>query len=135
MLLVDDVLDNIKIVHNIGNLSKHILQGELLKYISPRISNRTSNLKKKKAIRNDIFQILLKHDYLVEHHPPKASGGESLRTVYKVGNYYQRALDDENQTKMNQPPKIDVEIIEGNGQYSLLSYLKELYSGLDGPVF
>ena len=41
-----------------------------------------------------------------------------MRTVYKVGTYYQTALDDEIQTKMNQPPKIDVEIIEGNRQYN-----------------
>ena len=50
--------------------------------------------------------------------PPKASGGESLRTVYKVGAYYQKALDDESQTKMNQPIEVDVGIIEGNGQYN-----------------
>ncbi|HEC37195.1 MAG TPA: hypothetical protein ENI29_03105, partial [bacterium] len=118
---IEDVkkfLDSIRIVHNIGNLSKRILQEDLLKYISPRASKRTNNMKKKKAIRNDIFQILLNHEYLVEGHPAKASGGESLRTVYKVGVYYQKALDDESQTKMNQPIEVEVEIIEGNGQYN-----------------
>jgi len=118
---IEDVkkfLDSIRIVHNIGNLSKRTLQEELLKYISPRASKRTNNMKKKKAIRNDIFQIFLKHEYLVENHPSMASGRESMRTFYKVGAYYQRALDDEGQTKMNQPIKVDVEIIEGNGQYN-----------------
>ena len=120
---IEDVkkfLDGIRIVHNVGNLTKRTLQEELLKYISPRASKRTNDIKKKKAIRNDIFQILLKHEYLVESHPSMASGSESTRTFYKVGAYYQRALDDEGQTKMDQPTKVDVEIIfEENGQYNL----------------
>ncbi|NVM54297.1 MAG: hypothetical protein HWN66_11400 [Candidatus Helarchaeota archaeon] len=89
-----------------------------MKYISPRASKRTSSIKKKKTIRNDIFQILLKQGYLEESHPPMASGRESIRTSYKVGDHYQRALDDEAQTKMNQSINIDVEVIEGNGQYN-----------------
>ncbi|KKL22646.1 hypothetical protein LCGC14_2433360, partial [marine sediment metagenome] len=118
---VEDVkkfLNGLMLVHDIGNLSKRTLKEELMKYILPRASKRTSNIKQKKAIRNDIFQILLHHEYLVESHPAKASGGESLRTVYKVGDNYQKALDDEGQTKMNQPIKVDVEIMEGNGQYN-----------------
>ncbi len=118
---VEDVkkfLDSVRIVHNIGNLSKRILQEDLLKYISSRASKRTNNMKKKKAIRNDIFQILLNHEYLVEGHPAKASGGESLGTVYKVGTYYQKALDDESQAKINLPVEVEVEIMEGTGQYN-----------------
>jgi len=115
---VKEFLNGLRIVHDIGNLSTRTLKEELMKYILPRASNRTSNIKQKKAIRNDIFQILLHHEYLVESHPTKASGGESLRTVYRVGANYQRALDDESQTKMNQPINVDVEIMEGNGQYN-----------------
>ena len=115
---IKNFLNSIRVVHNIGNLSEHTLKNELMKYISPRASKRTSNIKKKKTIRNDIFQILLKQGYLEENHPLMASGSQSTRTSYKIGDYYQRALDDDAQTKMNQPINIDIEIIEGNGQYN-----------------
>ncbi|MFW9878072.1 MAG: hypothetical protein ACFFG0_33750, partial [Candidatus Thorarchaeota archaeon] len=115
---VKNFFNAIRIVHNIGNLSTQTIKEELLKYISQRASKRTSNKRKIKTIRNDIFQLLLKHGYLEENHPPMASGIESIRTSYRVGDYYQKALDDEAQTKMNIPINVDVEVIEGKGQYN-----------------
>ena len=115
---VKNFLNGISSVHNIGTLSKHTIKVELMNYIFPKASKRTSNRRSIKTIRNDIFQLLLKHGYLEENHPARASGTESIRTSYKVGNYYQKALDDEAQYKMNLPINVDVEAIEGDMEYN-----------------
>ncbi|MHA2128147.1 MAG: hypothetical protein ACXACO_05805 [Promethearchaeota archaeon] len=115
---VKNFLNSIKIVHNIGNLTERTLKEELLKYTSAIILKRTSNLKDRKKIRDEIFQILLKHGYLEENHPPSASGSQSIRTSYRVGDHYQKALDDEVKTKIAEAFNVDVEVIEGNKQYN-----------------
>ena len=39
-----------------------------------------------------MFEILVKHRYLIESHPRRASGSESLQTSFAVGPHYDEAL-------------------------------------------
>jgi hypothetical protein len=56
-----------------------------------------------KNIRDKIFNLLIKHGYLVENHSKTASGSESIRTSYSVGSQYQKALEDEYLVKFPYP--------------------------------
>ncbi len=117
-------LNAIKTIHNIGNLPEKKLKTELLKYIYRRASKRTSNKRVINAIRDDIFNILIVQRYLVESHPRTASGGESTRTSYMVGEQYEKALNDEFESKRNKVIKIEVEPITTKNKANTLEILK-----------
>jgi len=87
-------LGNIKTVDNVGQLYKGRLKEELLKHISESSKRRNYDQKQIKEIRDDIFNTLVKHGYLVESHPKRASGAESMRTSFAVGPKYKKALKD-----------------------------------------
>ncbi|MBN1801440.1 MAG: hypothetical protein JW891_08040 [Candidatus Lokiarchaeota archaeon] len=97
---VEDIvkfLNGLKTIHKVGNLSERRVKEELMKYIY----NKASKIVKKRKfkhkinkIRDDLFSILVQHDYLVEQHPLEASGAESLRSSYSVGEKFERALKD-----------------------------------------
>ncbi|MFX1364510.1 MAG: hypothetical protein ACFFCE_19490 [Promethearchaeota archaeon] len=87
-------MKSIKSVERVGNLYKDKIKKELLKWIYPKLLKKTSNKGYMKKIRDDLLNKLLKHDYLVEDHPKRASGSESLATSYKVGDQYEKALND-----------------------------------------
>jgi len=105
-------LKDVKTVDNIGQLYKGRLKEELLKYITPSAKKRNYGKKIIKELRDEIFDVLIKHDYLVESHPKRASGSESMRTSYQVGSKYQKAVDDYFQSKKNSAAEIIPEIIE-----------------------
>lgn len=105
-------LKDVKSVDNIGQLYKGRLKEELLKYVAPSAKKRNYAKKQIKELRDEIFEILVKHDYLVEGHPKRASGSESIRTSYQVGSKYQKALEDYFQTKKDSLTDITPEIIE-----------------------
>ena len=83
----------------VAGLTESKLKEELLKYIRNTALKRVQGRKKITELRNSIFQILKTQGYLVEDHPRRASGGESIRTCYKVGDKYQKAVDDLYQVK------------------------------------
>ena len=85
-------LKTISSIDNIGNLYKLKLKNELLKYIGPKAAKKVQDKAQIKEIRDELFEILVKHEYLVEYHPKRASGSETLRTSYAVGPQYQKAL-------------------------------------------
>ena len=87
-------LGNVKIVDNVGQLYKGKLKEELLKHINESARRRNYEKKQIKEIRDEIFITLVKHSYLVENHPKRASGAESMRTSYAVGPHYEKALKD-----------------------------------------
>ncbi|MFX0178497.1 MAG: hypothetical protein ACFE85_19970, partial [Candidatus Hodarchaeota archaeon] len=96
-ILIDDIikfLKNLTTVHQIGNLYPTRIKEELKKALYPTLLTITNDKKRMKEMRNNIFEILLRHEYLVEHHPKRASGSESIRTSYSVGSQFQKALDD-----------------------------------------
>ncbi len=87
-------LKSIKTVDKVGNLYKGRLKEELLKYIQPSAIKRNYGKREIKEIRDELFELLVRHDYLVESHPKRASGSESMRSSFAVGPQYQRALKD-----------------------------------------
>jgi len=87
-------LRNIKTVDNVGQLYKGRLKDELLKHINESSKRRNYDKKQIKEIRDEIFNALVKHGYLVENHPKRASGAESMRTSFAVGPKYEKALKD-----------------------------------------
>jgi len=102
----------LKTIDNIGNLYKRKLKEELLKIIHPKASKKTSKKENIKKIRDDLLALLIKHEYLEESHPNQASGSETLRTSYSVGDHYERALDDYFASKNRLGTDVDIDVIE-----------------------
>ncbi len=88
-----------------GNLYEKRVKKELKTFIFPKASKIYKNKADIKKSRDEIFTILVKFGYLVEVHPTRASGSESVRTSYSVGDHYDKALNDEFETK--QPLSIE----------------------------
>jgi len=105
-------LDYVQTVDQIGNLYKQKLKQDLKEYLYPRISQKTQKKEHMKKIRDKVLDTLIKHGYLVENHPRRASGTEALRTSYSVGERYQQALEDYYEVKGNSLTDINVEILE-----------------------
>jgi len=99
-------------VHKIGNLYKSKLKKELLKFIYPKAVKLTKDKRKLIKIRDNLFEKLKKHDYLIENHPKTAGGSETIRTSYSVGSKYKKALDDFFQCKKNSLANISIEPIK-----------------------
>ncbi|MEE9379184.1 MAG: hypothetical protein V3V33_14250, partial [Candidatus Lokiarchaeia archaeon] len=107
-------LKTISSIDNVGNLYKGKLKSELLKYIAPKAAKKVQDNAQIKDIRDELFFILVKHGYLVENHPKRAGGSESIRTSYAVGPHYKEALQDYFETKENVSSDIIVDVIEKN---------------------
>ncbi len=75
--------------------------------------------RKLKKLRDELFNILTKYEYLVENHPKTAGGGEAIRTSYSVGEKYENALDDYYQTKKDSLTDVSIDIIEKNSDKNL----------------
>lgn len=118
-------LENLTIVDQIGNLYLSRIKEELKKVIYPKISKITKNKKRIKEIRDEIVNILIRHDYLVENHPLRASGSESLRTSYSVGSQYKKALEDYYQSKQTDLTHVTFDVIEADTD-ALLAFEKFL---------
>ena len=58
--------------------------------------------------------MIVKHGYLIEAHPNRASGSESLRTSYAVGSKYRDALQDYFSVKGNTLSDISIDVMEKN---------------------
>ncbi|MBA7519448.1 hypothetical protein ES705_11526 [subsurface metagenome] len=78
----------------VAGLTESKLKEELLKFIRNTALKKVQGRKKITELRNSLFQILKTQGYLVEDHPRRASGGESIRTCYKVGDKYRKAVED-----------------------------------------
>ncbi|MGB5911344.1 MAG: hypothetical protein WBH31_09145 [Promethearchaeia archaeon] len=114
---IDDIikfLANISAVDKIGGNYEHKLKEELLKYIHSNAIHKTKDKKKIKQLRDALFRILKQQSYLVESHPLQASGGQTTRTCYKVGQKYHNALKDYYSSKKRLAPNISVDVIEKN---------------------
>jgi len=87
-------LNNLKKLDQIGNLYEQKIKKELTQWLHPYILKVTKDKKREKEIKNKTFEILVKHRYLIESHPKRASGSESLQTSFAVGPHYTEALED-----------------------------------------
>ena len=109
-------LGDLRTIDQIGNLFAETIKKELKTRLDIKLSQLSQDNKRKKHMRDDIFKILLKHEYLKEHHPAQASGSESVRTSYYVGPQFDLALEDYINIKNQIPP--DIEIIQKESEYA-----------------
>ncbi|MFX0104430.1 MAG: hypothetical protein ACFE75_02935 [Candidatus Hodarchaeota archaeon] len=117
-------LDYIQTVDQIGNLYKQKLKQDLKEYLYPKISQKTQKKEHMKKIRDNVLETLIRHGYLLENHPRRASGSEALRTSYSVGDRYHQALEDYYKVKGKIYTDINVEILEqGSKQQSDLRHI------------
>jgi len=94
-------LNNIKTLDKVGQLYKGKLKEELLKHINPTAQKRNYGKRVIKELRDELFELLVRHDYLVESHPKRASGSESMRSSFAVGPHYDEALQDYSESQRN----------------------------------
>jgi hypothetical protein len=87
-------LNNLQAVDKVGNLYKKKVKDELRKILRPYITRITKDKKREKEIIDNVFAILVSKQYLVESHPRRASGSESMQTSFAVGLHYQKVLKD-----------------------------------------
>ncbi|MBY8987015.1 MAG: hypothetical protein KGD61_01055, partial [Candidatus Lokiarchaeota archaeon] len=87
-------LNNLQVVDKVGNMYKKKVKEELQKILHPYILKITKEKKREKDIIDNIFVILVKQQYLIESHPRRASGSESMQTSFAVGPHYQQVLKD-----------------------------------------
>jgi hypothetical protein len=88
-------LKGMKVMHNVGNLYKTKLKEELKKIIYPKAATLfQKNRRKIMAARDNILDLLIKHEYIKEAHPEKASGAQTIRTSYKVSKKFDEACED-----------------------------------------
>ena len=87
-------LNNLKKLNQVGNLYEQKVKKELTEWLHPYILKITKDKQREKEIKDKVFSILVKHRYLVESHPRRASGSESLQTSFAVGPHYDEAFQD-----------------------------------------
>ncbi|TXT63105.1 MAG: hypothetical protein BAJALOKI3v1_430001 [Promethearchaeota archaeon] len=97
----------------VGNLYKAKIKEQLLKLIYTKAQEKFQNdTLMIKEVRDRLFDMLLKYNYIIEDHPRRASGSQSIRTSYSVGPQYQESLDDYYRAKDSTPLKVSVETID-----------------------
>ncbi|MFW9951611.1 MAG: hypothetical protein ACFFKA_15965 [Candidatus Thorarchaeota archaeon] len=87
-------LNSLQVVDKVGNMYKKKVKEELQKVLHPYILKVTKDKKREKDMIDEVFGILLKQHYLVENHPRRANGSESMQTSFAVGPRYQQVLKD-----------------------------------------
>jgi hypothetical protein len=103
----------IKAVQSVAGLYERKLKKVLLEYLHPKLSQHYSQNKKQiTMIRDTIYKILCKHDYLVEDHPRAAGGGQSTRTCLIIGPAYEKAIQEYYEAKANDPAHIAFNVIK-----------------------
>jgi len=105
-------LSALKSVDKIGNLYKSKVKSELLNYINLKASKKVQDKAQIKEIRDEMFDMIVKHGYLIETHPNRASGSESMRTSYAVGSKYTDALQDYFSVKGDALSDISIDVIK-----------------------
>ncbi|KKM22405.1 hypothetical protein LCGC14_1625690, partial [marine sediment metagenome] len=121
-------LNALKLVDQIGNLYTSKVKKELLQYINLKASKKVQDKVQIKEIRDDIFDMIVKHGYLIEAHPNRASGSESMRTSYVVGPKYTKALEDYFKTKGDTISDISMDTTKKNSEIAseiLNTFLEE----------
>ncbi len=118
----------VKVYDKVGNVYKP----NSLEALKNLIYNKARKTKKKKReileIRDDIFEILVKKGYLAESYPRMASGSQSIRTSYKVGAQYQKALEDYFATKDSVSESIEAEVVKKE------TVLEKMFNSTDSKI-
>ncbi|MFX1320779.1 MAG: hypothetical protein ACFFAQ_03955 [Promethearchaeota archaeon] len=117
VLYLDEIqqfLEHLKTVDQIGNLYKKKIKEELKQYIAPKAKKRQYTNPEIVKLVEQLFGILVRHRYLVENHPKKAGGSEAIRTSYSVGDQLDKAIEDYYQIKAEL--EISVDVLEKESQ-------------------
>jgi len=116
VIFLDEIIKFFSILQtldNVGNLYKSKIKEELLKIIYPKVQKKFGKDKRQiKLIRDKLFNIFLQHGYIVENHPRRASGSQSIRPSYSVGPQYQESLDDYFEIEQKRPINVSVDTLE-----------------------
>ncbi|MFX0034280.1 MAG: hypothetical protein ACFE9I_01405 [Candidatus Hermodarchaeota archaeon] len=104
-------LDYVKTIDQMSLYNKN-LKESLKKIIYLKLSRANMKKEHMKKVRDGLLDVLIKQGYLVEHHPRQASGSQTIRTSYCVGERYQQALKEYFKTKGKAQTDINVEIME-----------------------
>ncbi|MFX1315410.1 MAG: hypothetical protein ACFE9T_06065 [Promethearchaeota archaeon] len=112
---IQKFLTHLKTVDQIGNLYEKKITQELKQYVAPKAKKRNYTNADIVNLVNKLFSILIKHGYLVESHPKKAGGSESMRTSYSVGDKFEIAVEDYYKAKTG----ISVDILEKDSEHSV----------------
>lgn len=114
-------LNAISSLHDVGNLYERKVKEHLLEYIYEKAQKITQNKKHILKFRDDIFDTLISHRYLVENHPKTAGGSESMMVSYRVGSQFTKALTDYFETKKDAKTSVNLDILEkeSSEDYSL----------------
>ncbi|MFX1259543.1 MAG: hypothetical protein ACFFAN_16945, partial [Promethearchaeota archaeon] len=105
-------LKSLSSLDDVKNLYKRKIKEELMKIIYTRVIKITKDKRKITAIRDKLFDILVKHDYLVENHGKTAAGSDSIRISYAVGLKYNIALNDYFASKKDYSTEVYFETLE-----------------------
>ncbi|MFX1477159.1 MAG: hypothetical protein ACFFCI_03405 [Promethearchaeota archaeon] len=105
-------LNAVRTVDKVGGNYENKLKEVLLRFIYPKASKKFRDKRKINEIRNYIFRTLKMQGYLIESHPPQASGSYTVRTCYRVGDKYYKALEEYYRIKEKKPLNISVEVIK-----------------------
>ncbi|MBD3215977.1 MAG: hypothetical protein GF311_25420 [Candidatus Lokiarchaeota archaeon] len=124
-LYLDEIIQflrTLKRVDSIGNLYQQKIKEELLKAIYPKASqDNRRNKKAIKKIRDEIYWVLEKYRYIREDHPRTASGSQSLRTSYSVGEQFEVSLEDYINYKSKSAGKVSFDTVskESEEEYTI----------------
>jgi len=105
---IQQFLEQLRTVDQIGNLYKSKITKELKQYIAPKAKMRHYTNPEIVKLVDQLYNILVKHGYLVENHPKKASGSEAIRTSYSVGDQLDKAIEDYYQIKAEREISVDI---------------------------
>ncbi len=94
-------------IDTIGNIYEHKVKEQLLKFIRKKLIAKGYKREQISKIRNELFQLLISHRYLIENHPKEAAGSDSIRTSYSVGPQFIRAITDHYESQSNFNNQID----------------------------
>ena len=135
-------LNNLKKLDQVGNLYEQKVRKELTEWLHPYILKITKDKKREKEIKNKTFDILVRHRYLVESHPQRASGSESLQTSFAVGPHYKEALEDYYEAQRNavvsyEPLDVESDSSENSLQRERINAknLKNAFAEHFAPIF
>jgi len=124
---IKNCLASVKALDKIA-LSKDQINDALNSYVIPKASKKTKDKKQLREIRDLVFALLVKHDYLETTSRKDPAGNEAMRTTYVVGKKYEQAVKDEFESKKSaktNEPSIEMISAESNQKSRLDAIFQE----------
>jgi hypothetical protein len=116
-----------KVMHNVGNLYKTKLKEELKKVIYQKAADLFQKDRRKiMAARDKILELLIKHGYIEETHPEKASGAHTIRTSYRVNKKFNDACEGYNSQSNEISGEVENEFSFGENEEETNDHILDL---------